>query len=333
MEFLENNAAVHYRIGHRFTQQGKTALKAGLRFHRVSYESPEQNVKILTDYFGDDALCEFIRQGAKGGEYFLLIVPAEYDLLMTKGAGWLLRSRSPDKPHYWLPLQPVARNYDKLDRIVSEATLQIAKIDIASNESYALFRIPEGYDYIESVVWTFPWNSDLFEGLHSLSGWELQSIFLWGSHTEYSGPRDLYNHVIHGVLYENRWSAPKYKWKAFAEVDAFSLFIALNGMNRTTGKQIYEHMKTQVVFSVIFHQDSDGAWRQGLLTDVPEEHYRYQCSAIHMLSADYEQTNDMVVLSALRKAVPCAATCRGPPVDGSGDWCRPRRGCGRRAGG
>jgi len=109
--------------------------------------------------------------------------------------------------------------------------------------------------------------------------------------------------MIHGTLYENRWSAPKYKWKAFAEVDAFSLFIALDSMNKTTGKKIYEYMKSQVVFGVIFHQESDGAWRQGLFTDLPEEHYRYQCSAIHMLSADYEQTGDITVLSALRKAV------------------------------
>jgi len=304
MKFPEDNdAAVRYRLGHQYSLQGKTVLNAGRRFHRSLYESQEQNLEILADDFGNNTLCEFIRTGIRGEEYFRLSVPGEYDLLMTKGTGWFLRGRLSDTSHYWLPLQPVARTYDRLGRIVSEAVLPVVKIDRAGDESYALFSIPAGYSQIETVVWTFPQNSGLLDELHILSGWELQSMFLWGSHTEYSGPCDLYNHIIHGVLYENRWSAPKYRWKAFAEVDALSLFIALDSMNKTTGKKMYEYMKTQIVFSVMFHQDGDGAWRQGLLTDIPEEHYRYQCSAIHMLSADYEQTGDMVVLSALRNAV------------------------------
>lgn len=304
MKFPENNAAiVRYRLGHPHSLQGKTVLKAGRRFLRISYESQEQNVEILADDFGSNTLCEFIRTGIRGEEYFLLVVPGEYDLLMTKGAGWFLRSRLSGTPHYWLSLQPAARTYDGLGRIVSEAVLPVVKVDREGDESYALFSVPSGYACIESVVWTLPSNSDLLDELHNLSGWESQRMFMWGSHTEYSGPCDLYNYVIHGVLYENRWSAPEYKWKAFAEVDAFSLFIALDSMYKTTGKKMYELMKTQVVFSVIFHQDSDGAWRQGLLTDLPEEHYRYQCSAIHMLCADYEQTGDMTVLDALRKAV------------------------------
>jgi hypothetical protein len=304
MESPESKAsAVRCRIGHRFAFQGKTIINAGKRFHRVSYESPDQSMKVLADDFEKNTICEFTRLVANRQKYFLLTMPVEYDFLMTKGAGWLFRSRLPERPNYWLPLQPMARTYDKLGRILSEETLPIVKIDIMRNESCALFRVPKNYDYIEYVVWTLPSNSDLFEELHSLSPWELQSIFLWGSHTQYSGPKDLYDYVIHGVLYENRWSAPKYKWKAFAEVDAFSLFNTLNAFCKTTGKKIYDHLKTQVVFSVIFHQDSDGAWRQGLHTDILEEHYRYQCSAIHMLSADYEQTKDVFVLSALKKAV------------------------------
>jgi len=304
MKFPENNAAiVRYRLGHRHSLQGKTVLKAGRRFLRISYESQEQNVEILADDFGGNTLCEFIRTGIRGEEYFLLVVPGEYDLLMTKGAGWFLRSRLSGTSHYWIPLQPAARTYDGLGRIISEVVLPLVKVDREGDESYALFSIPAGYACVESVVWTLPSNSDLLDELHTLSAWESQRMFMWGSHTEYSGPCDLYNYIIHGVLYENRWSAPEYKWKAFAEVDAFSLFIVLDSMNKTTGKKMYEYMKTQVVFSVVFHQDDDGAWRQGLLTDIPEEHYRYQCSAIHMLSADYEQTGDMTVLPALRNAV------------------------------
>jgi len=304
MKFPENNAAtVRYRLGQLYSLQGRTILEAGRRFHRLSYESQEQNVEILADDFGNNILCEFIRTGTRGEEYFLLGVPGEYDLLMTKGSGWFLHSRLSGTSHYWLPLQPTARAYDKLGRIVSEAALPVVKVDRAGDESYALFRIPAGCTCIESVVWSLPSNSDLLDELSTLSGWESQKMFMWGSHTQYSGPCDLYNYIIYGILYENRWSAPKYKWKAFGEVDAFSLFIALDSMNRTTGKKIYEHMKTQVVFSVISRQDSDGAWRQGLLADFLEEHYRYQCSAIHMLSADYEQTGDMLVSSALRNAV------------------------------
>ncbi len=303
-EFQNNrNHIVNYKVEHQDFPEGKTILKSGKRFHRISYKSPDHNMEILADNFGNDAICEFVRLTVRGEKYLLLILPDEYDVLMSQGVGWLCRSSYPDKFHYWLPLRPIARTYEKFDRIIKEESLPVIKIDILRNDSCALFKIPEGYDFIEFVVWTLPSGAALFEELYSLSSQELQRIFLWGSHTSYSGPKDIYRHIIHGHVYENRWAPPQFKWKSFSEIDAHALYIIMHGLWGTTRKQIYQNIKDQIVYSVAARQEPNGAWRQGLYTEDHETHYRYQCSGIHMLTAAYEETHLPVIKETLEKAV------------------------------
>ena len=55
---------------------------------------------------------------------------------------------------------------------------------------------------------------------------------------------------MHGHVYENRYEW-RYKWKICAENEAYSLYVALLGMELATRKRIYGLLKRQVLFSVI----------------------------------------------------------------------------------
>jgi hypothetical protein len=295
---------MHYRLGPQDSYARKTLLKAGQRFHRLLYEWPYHNMEILADHFGKDTVCDFVRFTVKRERYFRFILPDEYDIRMTKGDGWFFRCRNLGKHHYWIPLQPVVRNYDKFGRILSEETLPLIKMDVLRHYSCALFEIPEGHDFVEFVVWSLPSDSSLLEELYSLSPQERQNIFLWGSHTKYSGPKDVYRNLIWGAVYKSAWRWPPRSWKTvYCEADAHALYVALHSLWIATGKKIYQHLKTQLVFSVAVRQETNGAWHHGEWTDEFEVQYRLHCSGIHLLAADYEETKDDLVKSYLRKAV------------------------------
>ena len=130
---------------------------------------------------------------------------------------------------------------------------------------------------------------------------ETQCHFLWGSHTLYQRPADVYLHLVHGHIYENRLSWPKY-WKICSENDAHALYTVLSGLETATGKELYRLLKLQLLLSVLDRQGVDGGWRHGEWTDHMESHYRLHCSAMHMLMDALEERDDPALREALRKA-------------------------------
>lgn len=293
-----------YDLNHLPYREGKIVVDAGHRFRRERFKKPDAQVQVLSDHFENGSVCEFTRLLTQGNDSFSLRLTGNYDVICTQGGGWLLHNRDDEKPHLWLPLQPTARGYDKLGRVVSEEILPIIEICALRNDLSVLFRILKDDVFIEFVVWTLPSKSCLFEELSSLSAREFQRIFLWASHTVYSGPEDLYKNLIHGAVYKTGlpWSRPPWR-RPYCEVVAHALYVTFHSLWRATRKQIYQQMKTQLVFSVIARQEEDGAWRHGSWTDDFEVHYRHHCSGIHLLTADYEETRDVVVDSSLRRAV------------------------------
>lgn len=295
---------VSYEMNHSPYTGGTNVVDAGLRFQRICFEQSDERSVVLSDHFEDGSVCEFTRLTIQGKDHLILRLTGNYHMTRTQGAGWLFQSREAESPHFWLPLQPMARSYDKFGRIVREETMSIIEVSVLGNESCTLFRVPEDYDFIEFVVWTLPLNSSLFDELLSLSPQEQQSLFLWGSHTQYTGPKDIYYSLIHGAIYKISSLWPLRKCKAsYCETDAYSLYVASHGLWKITGKKIYQFIQNQLVFSVVARQDSDGAWRHGSLTDDFEIDYRHYCSGIHLLAADYEKTRDAIVGSSIRKAV------------------------------
>ena len=293
-----------YHLNHLPYPEGTTVVDVGHRFRRDCFEKPDEQVQVLSDHFENGSVCEFTRLLTQGNDSFILRLTGNYDVIRTQGGGWLLHNRDDEKPHLWLPGQPVARIYDKFGRIVSEEFLLATEIVVLNNEMSALFRIPKDNVFIEFVVWTLPSKSYLFEELSSLSARELQRIFLWASHTLYAGPEDLYKSLIYGAIYKTGlpWTCPPGR-RPYCEVIAQALYVTFHSLWRATGKQIYQHMKTQLVFSVIARQQENGAWCHGTWTEDFEVHYRHHCSGIHLLAADYDETKDVVVGSSLRRAV------------------------------
>lgn len=296
--------ALHYSPEYRNTFQGKTVLNAGQRFNRVSYSLPDHKAEILADDFGNDTVCEFVRLHAGDEKLFQFILPDEYDSFTNQETGWLFRSRYPDKPHYWLPVQPVLRNYDRSGRIVSEKVLPVNEANSPDNGTRAVFSIPEERGFVEFVVWALPADSGHFEELYSLSSIERQKKFVWGSYIPYSGSSDLYHYIIYGSIYKSNvpWTALPWR-RTYCEVVAHALYIIFHSLWKATGKQIYRHMKTQLVFSASARLGSDGAWHHGSWTDDLEVHFRHHCGGIHMLAADHEETEDAFVESVLQKAI------------------------------
>lgn len=293
-----------YNLDYSVSSEGKTVVKSGKRFHRICHAEMNSSTEVITDRFEDGSVCKFIRLSIQEKDQLLLLLPGEYDLMTRRGSGWIFRSRDSNMPCYWVPVQPVARSSDNFGRIRDEKILSIIQTNILKDNAYALFKMPADMLSIDIVIWTLLPDSLLYDELMSLSSQEQQDIYLWGSHTRYTGPKDLYQNLIHGAIYKNGWRWPPRPWKtAYCEADAHALYVAFHSLWKATQKNIYQLMKTQLVFSVIARQDENGAWQHGLWTDEFEVQYRLHCSGIHMLAADYEVTKDPIVFTSLQKAV------------------------------
>ena len=154
------------------------------------------------------------------------------------------------------------------------------------------------------MVWRFQGRSRrVAEELRKCHPGELQSIFLWGSHTSYRRPSDVYSHLIHGWVYENRKSWPKY-WKICSENDAHALFVALSGLGRATGKSLYGLLKSQLLLSVLARQEADGGWRHGEWTEHMESHFRLCASAMHLCHGRAR---------GIARSMSYATACHAPP--------------------
>jgi hypothetical protein len=302
---LESPASLlQYSLGQRGDIRGKSIVKSGQRFHRMIRKFSDDTLEVMADYFDNNIRCEFIRLTVLEENHLLLNFPEEYDVMTPVRDGWLFRSRDRNKCHYWLPLPPAVRNYDTFGRITGQETLSMVMDPVISNKSCALFVIPEDYNVCEFILWNLPSESSLYEEIVSPLPQEQQGIYLWSSHSRYTGLRDVYYNLVHGACYKvsSRWSH-RQCIASFSETYAYSLYVACHGLWKSTGKRIYKLLKKQLIFSVIARQERTGAWRHGSLTDEFEEDYRHACSAIHMLAAYYDETKDNVTSSSLKRAV------------------------------
>ncbi|MDH3947326.1 MAG: hypothetical protein OEU74_00030 [Gammaproteobacteria bacterium] len=90
-------------------------------------------------------------------------------------------------------------------------------------------------------------------------------------------------------------------WKICSELDAYTLYVALDGLELATNKKFYSLLKRQLLFSVITRQASDGGWYHGEWTDLMESHYRFHNGAMLLLEAGLEEWPDDIVREALGK--------------------------------
>jgi hypothetical protein len=203
---------------------------------------------------------------------------------------------------YWIPQPPVLRTIDSHGRILSERPAPLAGIEASSAGVTIDIEVPDD-SHLDCAFWRLPSDaSDLVAALERPLVLEVQPVFMWGSHTVFRGPADVYRYLVHGLVYENRFEWRR-KWKICAENEAYSVYLTLQGLELATGKRFYGLLKRQILFSVISRQSEDGGWYHGEWSDFMESHYRLHNGAVLLLEAALEERLDESVKPALERAV------------------------------
>lgn len=257
---------------------------------------------VISDRFPDidEAACSFFRISSPSSQILRFTVKDINQIESCSAGGWLLKPNHHTSPIYWLPQAPILRTLDSNGRILSETPIAIVGIRVLSQE--LIFEIEtEKNTVLDLTLWRFISDQSDFESeLKDLLVLEKQSIFCWNSQTTYTTPSDLYRYLINGTVYTERFIWPR-MWKIGSELDAYTLYVAMNGLELATAKKLYGLFKRQLVFSVIGRQEKDGGWYHGEWTDLMESHYRFHNGALLLLSAALEEEYDQTINDSLRK--------------------------------
>ena len=272
--------------------------------HAHDAESPE----LVLDRFPDagGASCCFLRLTATARRNVDVVLDGGYGTQSCPSGGWLLRPSDAQRPSYWIPLAPVLRARDANGRILSEETAPVGAFLPGALSTTIVLAERGGLD-LECAIWCLPPAAvELVEELQSTRVLERQPLFMLSSHFNLRGPSDVYRCLIHGAVYENRFD-PVRKRKIASELEAYSLYVAMHGLEAATGKRLYGLLKQQLVRSVLARQGEDGRWRHGEWTDFMETHYRLHNGAMLLLEAALEERPDPAVAQALRRAADALA--------------------------
>jgi len=271
------------------------------------FERTERSVfgaaTLVSDKFADvdGACCCFLRLPRGEAHIARFVLLGAYSVESCPSGGWLIKSMDAAAAAYWIPQAPVMRGIDLHRRITSERAAPPVGFKVSPAEVTVDIEVPED-SHLDCAFWRLPAGPcELLAGLERPLVLERQPVFMWGSHTVLRGPADVYVYLVHGQVYENRYEW-RYHWKICAENEAYSLYLALHGLELATGKRFYGLLKRQVLFSVISRQSEDGGWRHGEWSDFMESHYRMHNGAVLLLEAALEERPDGAVRGALERA-------------------------------
>jgi len=263
---------------------------------RFIYRSKQ--LSIIIDELNPSVRIAFLRLASTPSIQLTCI--GQYSFERLCAGGYLGRPSNPEHPFYWIATLPVARTINADSSITKEQQASLTRVSCTA-KSCTIELIPPKNTSLDIVFWEFL-DSDLADQLTSLSTIENQGNFLWGSHGRATQASDLYRHLIHGAVYDLRYSWPHNK-KCFSENEAHALYTAYSGLEKATGKSLYRMLQQQIVISVIYRQAEDGCWYHGMWTDETECHYRLHNSALHLLMDEFDRTGCPQVKTALARGV------------------------------
>ena len=283
---------IQFNLQHCFTvSEPQLHLGGALR----SFAQPDALQLKLDSFEGAD--CLFLRAEAPAR----LQLDGNYTLQRCTAGGWLLASKDPSVSSYWLPTAATLRRVSNQGHILEERAAEVDEFDLdTSGVAIAFASIPGGWT-LDATVWRLN-DAELIGDLQTLAPIETQGYFLLGSHTRYGQPADLYRHLVHGWVYEDRYAWP-HKRRICSENDAHALYLIFNSLQHTTGKRIYALLKAQLLLSVLSRQSEDGGFRHGEWTDGMESHYRLHCSALHLIMDALTERGDVVIRAALARGM------------------------------
>ncbi len=274
---------------------------------------------LIMDEFRDvrGASCCFMRLPYGPARTVRFTVDGARTLESCPSGGWVVSPAAAANCSYWVPQPPVLRKVDSHGRILSEEPALLVGVD-ASSTGVTLHIEVQGDLHLDCAVWRLPPDApDLLDALQRPLVLEMQPVFMWGSHTAFRGPADVYRYLVNGFVYENRFEW-RHKWKICAENEAYSLYVTLQGLEAATRKRVYTLLKQQVLLSVISRQSGDGGWHHGEWSDFMESHYRLHNGAVLLLEAALEERPDDAIKVALDRAA--AYTARHTDQTSLGLW-------------
>lgn len=285
-------------VGNEWNLQGNVTAQGAQRDEWVM----EGGHRLLLDRFASSgAACGFLRLVGDQWPKIRLGIAGGYRLITSSAGGWLAGPAG-EEFYYWIPQPPMLRLINPNGQILREELADTSRLQITGSSAAFDFHIPAGFCF-DVVVWQIPGKEkNLIAELEDFAPLEAQGFFLWGSHTSYRRPSDLYRHLIFGHVYEDRYAWP-HKRKICSENDAHALYVVLSGLQRATAKKFYSHLQAQLLISVLARQSGDGGWHHGEWTDDMECHLRLNGSAVHLLLDSLHRCDDADVRKALGRAV------------------------------
>lgn len=277
----------------------QTSFSIGMAERSIETNKDDE---LVIDHF-DQVKSIFIR--LLEGQDLCLVCNNAYSFEQTITGGYLGRPADTSEPYLWLPRFATQRKINQQRQILEESSTQLHALQWSDNKASFSFHAPENNN-LDIIIWSFP-ASFAIEELSACSPIETQGFYLWGSHGCINKPSDLYRHLIHGAVYDLRYSWPNNK-KCFSENEAHALYTIFSGLEKATEKSIYRFLQLQIVLSVIQHQAEDGGWYHGMWTDSSECHYRLHTSALHLLMDEYQREACPKVKNALKKGVNFSST-------------------------
>ena len=254
--------------------------------------------QLLIDQF-DKVKCVFLPLKDNLNVEFL--IENSYKFQEIKSGGYLGMPMTKNQPYLWFPVLPEFRQINIDGCILSEQLAPVCSLRWGANNSLS-FQICSSENFVtDGIIWQID-EDFTTEEIISLLPIEVQGYFLWGSHGCINKSADLYRHLIHGSVYDLRYSWPHNK-KCFSENEAHALYTVFSGLEKATGKMIYRYFQQQLVLSLIQRQADDGGWYHGMWTDSTECHYRLHTSGVHLLMDEFQRSGCPHVKASLQKAV------------------------------
>ena len=261
-------------------------------------------VSIILDTFSHGIESAFLRYSCREKDSLTITLPSGYIFRKCSLGGWCAIPEDDQSidDTYWFPTNPLMRSTDAYSRILSEETITPSSYSVNAKQISVDFDFSSAKKF-DVVVWRFDSKaSNVFGQLLNSSALERQGFFSWGSHKRVETAATLYQHLIHGFVYDWRWAWPHGR-KSFSENEAHALYTIFSGLGKSTGKVIYRYLQQQIVLSLIHRQSEDGGWYHGTWTEDMECHYRLHTSGVHLLMDEYVQSTDPLIKTVLEKAV------------------------------
>ncbi len=263
--------------------------------------------RLCRDRFAQ-AECLFLQGAAADGQGLALSLAGDYRVSACAAGGWLILPGNGGDHAFWIPQAPRWRRYDPEGRILAEQEAGLAELAVSPASLTVGFAAVADH-VLDWVIWRLPGASDWIAQLERPTTLESQAYYLWGSHTVYQRPADLYQHLIAGRVYERGYAWPL-KRRICSENDAHALHVTLDGLGLATGRSFYSVLCRQLLLCVIARQSADGGFRHGEWTLQMEAHFRLNASAMHLFLDALQARPDPAVLAAAGRLASYLANTR-----------------------